>query len=190
MEELLQDLSKIADSRRRQGLRHYQEHILFLVLLATLQGARGRRSIARFAQNNWDYLSELISFKSKKPPSGSTIERTLNRVDTNELSKVLTHWQTKQVSFPETLIVAGDAKSMRGTLQDAEGEAQNFVSVLSLFEVISGQVVKAKAYENGDKSEIHVFQQLVEDSYLGKAILMTDSLHCQKNAGEDCEQRV
>jgi hypothetical protein len=180
MEKLLHLLSQIVDVRRKAGRRHKLEVILFVNILATIQGARSRRDIDRFVKNNLISLQTWLPTKSGKYASGSTTYKELKRLNPNELEKVLRVLESEETVSDEVLLLGGDGKSMKGTVVDGQGSGQNFVSICSFFDVLRKRTVAVQAYQNGHESEMTVFQEMLLKSNFMNAIVMGDALHGQK----------
>ena len=181
MESLLACLSKIPDPRRAAGRRHDLSVVLFLSILGVMEGADGYRSIGRFIRNNVAFFLDYLPLKKPRLPSTATVSRVLGAVDMEALSEALSRWIA--ASKPESPIyfLAGDGKAIKASVENSQNSAQNYISVCSFFDAFSKVVVAAQTYENGKKSEIKVFQDLIEKLDLkGEVVIGGDALHAQK----------
>jgi hypothetical protein len=130
---LLAALAKVPDRRDRRGRRHSQVSILALAACAVLAGSRSFRAIADFAAGLDGELlmrlgcRRLLSTGQLRPPSEPTIRRTLTRVDTEALDRVVGEF-LNQVGLHEA--VAFDGKTLRGSGQD-ERKAQQLMAVVT-----------------------------------------------------------
>ncbi|MBD2509239.1 hypothetical protein H6G91_18405 [Nostoc muscorum FACHB-395] len=84
------------------------------------------------------------------------------------------------LKYEELEWCAMDGKSIKGTVKDYNSSQQNFVSIVSVFACKRGLVVGMKKFENHDKSEIQVVQDLITAMDLQGVVFSFDSLHCQK----------
>jgi DDE_Tnp_1-associated len=180
MQSLLTDLSRLSDTRRKAGLRHEQSVILFLFILATLQGSRGRRSIEQFIRANSEKLYAVLALSKARLPSGSTIERTLKRVDSGELGSLLSSWEQQHIDLDGVVVMGADGQCLKSTVTDYHAAGQNYVGICSFFCLLSQTVVGVKSYESKDESEIKVLQDMILASPFRRMVLMADALHCQK----------
>jgi hypothetical protein len=180
MQSILSSLSTLTDTRRKAGTRHDQSIILFLFILATLQGRRGRRNIANFIQTNAKQLLPLFNLSKPRLPSGSTIERTLKRVDSGALGSLLSSWEQQYVDMGETIFIGADGQCLKSTVTNSQNLEQNFVGTCSFFCLLTQTVVSVQTYENKEVSEIKVLQDMIAASTFQHMVFMADALHCQK----------
>lgn len=73
-----------------------------------------------------------------------------------------------------------DGKSLASTLVHHKDAQQNFVNVVSVFQLRQGLVVGQQVYKNGNESEIGVVQSLIEQLQLTGIVFSLDALHLQK----------
>ena len=190
MYELLRDLATIDDPRRQAGKRHDLCIVLFLCILSILQGAKGYRSIGRFISDNAAFLMSYLPLKKPRLPSLSTVIRVLQVVDYDQLSLVLSTWQTKYLPVQELYVDCGGGKGIGGTCENLLGTNQNYVRVCSFFEAFSGVVVSVVPYDNKADAETKVFQAMVNKLTLPGEVLITgDALHCQRKTVEICASK-
>jgi hypothetical protein len=101
-------------------------------------------------------------------------------VDFDKLATKFNHWAQNYVDFNESEWCSIDGKSIKGTLQDYEKSCQNFVSIVSVFASKRGLVLSMEKFENKEKSEIVIVQNLIAALDIKDAVFSLDSLHCQK----------
>ena len=65
-------------------------------------------------------------------------------------------------------------------MQNYDSSQQNFVSIVSVFTSKRGLVVGMEKFENQQKSEIQVVQELIIALGLEGVVSSFNSLHCQK----------
>ena len=73
-----------------------------------------------------------------------------------------------------------DGKGLKNTLTDAFEATQNFVNVVSVFQLGQGLAVGQTAFENGQQSEIQAVYELLERLQLTGVTVSLDALHAQK----------
>jgi hypothetical protein len=108
MYNLIEKLSRVKDSRYRNS-SHSIGVVLTIVLVATMGGYTGYRSIGYFTKRYKKELLEFFELEKEKLPSYSTIRRVLMRVDSSEIIKiyeewVLANWDKKRGNFAKTVL--------------------------------------------------------------------------------------
>lgn len=115
---LLAALEQVPEHRFRRGIRHSQSTILAMAVCAVLSGARSFVAIADWAKSlTPDLLKRLGARRSPhtneyQAPSEPTFRRTLERVDADELDRVVGAWFAKH-SYVDA--IAFDGKTLRGS---------------------------------------------------------------------------
>ena len=75
---------------------------------------------------------------------------------------------------------AVDGKSLKNTLTDPDTAEQNFVNVVSVFQLEQGLVVGQAVFENQHQSEIKAVYTLLKQLQLSGVTVSLDALHTQK----------
>ena len=124
---LLQCLQKVADPRKRRGVRHPITGVLAVALAATLAGARSFLGIAEWAADAGP--GELTAFGlGAVVLCESTIRRCLQRLDASNLDALIGGWMWLQTRVLDGRRgIALDGKSLRG----AREGARNLTHLLS-----------------------------------------------------------
>lgn len=125
-------------------------------------------------------LIEKFGIQKHGVPSYSTIRRVVMGVDFDKLAERFNQWAKDYANLKVSEWCATDGKSIKGTVQNYSTSNQNFVSIVSVFASKRGLVVGMEKFENQQKSEIQVVQELVTALGLEGVVLSFDSLHCQK----------
>lgn len=181
MFSLIEKLKKVKDFRKDQGKRYPMWLVLLVVILATMSGYLNYREIEDFAQRNRDKLIKALSLNLPSFPSHSTIRRVMMGVDSSELIAIFNEWALTNYSEKSELDwLAVDGKSLRGTVKNYGDKQQNFVSIVSLFSLKTGLVVKMKKFETKKESEIKSTQELVKDCQIKGKVFTFDALHCNQ----------
>ena len=173
-------LGALPDSRRTAGQRHDQTFVLLLVLMSTMSGYHGYRSIGDFIKRNREEL--LTGFKPHKGrlPSFYTVRRVLQGLDFRRLSEQFYQWAIQYTELSENEWIHVDGKAIKGTMSDYELDKQRFVNLVSLYSSRKHLVVGQAFVDNSKQSEIPVVQQLIAGLGLSGATFTLDALHCQK----------
>ncbi|MEP0914889.1 ISAs1 family transposase [Leptolyngbya sp. GB1-A1] len=179
---LIEALPTIPDHRRGAGQRYPLWIFLLLVILGTMSGYRGFRGLSRFMQRHQGYLAERLGLRRANLPSYSTIRRLLLEIDFNAVAQAFNYWakQAGLVSVGDNCAI--DGKSLKNTVTDPFAAQQNFVNVVSMFQLKQGVVVGQKVFENGEQSEIQAVYELLQQLQLTGVSVSLDALHAQKNS--------
>ncbi|WP_241665996.1 ISAs1 family transposase [Prescottella subtropica] len=145
---LLEVLDLVPDPRARRGVRHRLAVILAVALAAVCAGARSFTAVAEWAGDAPDDFRGRLGIVGR-PPSESTIRRTLGHIDAAVLDQVIGVWawlRTRMVDGRR--VVAIDGKTLRGA-KDAAGHLTHLLAALDHSSgVVLGQVaVGAKTNE-------------------------------------------
>jgi predicted transposase YbfD/YdcC len=182
---LLGALEAIIDPRKKRGVRHEFASILALATAATLAGARSIRAIGEHAA---DCPQEVLGRLGAKyhpikrcyiAPHAETFRRALGAVDAAELDGVVGAWLFDQVRLgrleEETLVLALDGKSLKGSLRE-DGKAVHLFSAM----VHGSGIVVAQTEVDEKSNEITAFRPLLEALDLTGALVTADAMHTQR----------
>ena len=177
---IVEYLNEIPDKRRGAGQRHDQTFVLLIVLMATMSGYRGYRSMGDFVERNKKDL--LMHFKPKKGrlPSFDTIRRVVQNMDFDELSKQFHKWSLQYVNLKESEWISIDGKAIAGTMTDYHDNKQRFIYLVSLYCSRQKLVIGNAFVDNAKESEIPAVVKLIEALDMKGVTFTLDALHCQK----------
>jgi hypothetical protein len=173
-------LEELPDERRRAGQRHEQTVILLLVLMSTMSGYHGYRSIGDFITRNRADLLTHLKPKKGRLPTFYTVRRVIQNLDFDMLSGGFYKWARQHTDIAENEWLHVDGKAMKGTMSDYSLERQRFVNLVSVYSSRKKMVLGNAFVDNGKESEIPVVQRLIEDLGLSGVTFTLDALHCQK----------
>ena len=94
MQELLEWMEYIEDTRQQTKVRHTLKDILVIVLFATLANADDWVEMALFAESYQDYLRKYIELKNGIP-SHDTIRRVMGMISPEILQQLYGKWQER-----------------------------------------------------------------------------------------------
>lgn len=179
-QDLLTLLKTLKDYRRKQGQRHALEVILIIIIMAVMAGAKGERSIARFAENNKNTLIKTLKIARKEVPTRCIIQRTIQNIDFSQLQNIFYQWALKIIPIKKNDIISIDGKAIKGTITEAQSNLQNFTSLVSVFASKRKQVLTAAKVEIKKESEIPTVQEMIKMLNLKEITFTLDALHCQE----------
>lgn len=178
---LIEALQTIPDHRRGAGQRYPLWVFLLLIILGTMSGYRGYRGLSRFMLRHQEHLTQQLGLPRAKLPSYSTIRRLLMEIDFNAVAVAFNQWAQAAGLVQEGNHCAVDGKGLKNTVTDPYQAQQNFVNVVSVFQLEQGLVVGQAAFENQHQSEMKGVYDLLEKLHLSGVTLSLDALHAQKN---------
>lgn len=181
---LIDALQSIPDHRRGAGQRYPLWVFLLLIILGTMSGYRGYRGLARFMQRHQEHLSVRLGLPRAQLPSYSTIRRLLLEIDFNAVAVAFNQWAQQAGLMKAGDNCAIDGKGLKNTVTDPFEAQQNFVNVVSVFQLEQGLVVGQLCFENKTQSEIQAVYTLLEQLQLSGVTVSLDALHAQKKTVE------
>ncbi len=158
---LITQLKQIPDLRHIRGRRHPLWMILLLSLLGFLCGYSGYRPLADFCLKHQVSLRELLGLpNSQTMPSYSTFRRSFQSVEPQGWIESFNAWAQATLAEVAVGVLSIDGKSIRCTSTGGNTQAQNFVTLVSVYGQRVG-VVRLAMMHNQKASEIHVAQALI-----------------------------
>ena len=177
---LLDLLSTIPDSRRRQGRMYALPHVMLFAILAVVAGADSYRGIHSFIEVHLERLKVTFGLGWRRAPAYTSIRLMLQRLDPAELERVLRLHAAvlaDQIGCPGVRVVAFDGKTLRGSFDHFADRAA--LQLVSAFDLTTGMILGH--IEIGEKeNEIPAVQALLGALGLAERIVTADAMHCQK----------
>jgi len=173
---LLGVLARVADPRRRRGVRHRLAVILGLALCAVVAGERSFTAIAEWAADADGQTLRVLGVTGRVP-SESTFRRILQRLDADAFDDLAGAW-AQQAAMPgpkERRVIAVDGKTLRGSASGG-GPGDHLLAALDhAHGAVLGQV------EVGAKTnEIPMFPVLLDRIDITGAVITADAMHAQR----------
>ena len=183
LESLLERLGALRDGRYGHGLRHQQRFVLSSAALCTLLGACGYRAFEntckKLTQRQLRALGCTPDPEDGRyyPPSDSTFQRVLNKVEADAVARIIGEWLAEQ-EIGALVQLAVDGKVLRGSGRHDGKPLQLLSAVTHQLRLTLGQI----ALE--DKSnEIPALKPLLQKLDLPPGVLITaDAMHCQQQS--------
>ena len=181
LERLLERLGALPDPRRGHGLRHRQRFVVACAAVSTLMGACGYRAFENTSRKFTQRQLRALGCSPDEedghyyPPSDSTFQRVLNRLDASRVATIVGEWLAEQeVGALGRLAV--DGKVLRGSGRHDGKPLQLLSAVTHHLRLTLDQIPIA------DKSnEIPALKPLLRRLRLPEGTLVTaDAMHCQQ----------
>ena len=191
LESLLASLSALRDSRYGHGLRHRQRFVLASAAVCTLMGACGYRAFEntskKFTQRQLRALGGTPKEEDGRyyPPSDSTYQRVLNKVDAVAIARIIGQWLAQQ-EVGALAQLAVDGKVLRGSGRHDGKPLQLLSAVTHQLRLTLDQVAIAQK-----SNEIPALKPLLKKLNLPPGTLITaDAMHCQQEGARFITQEL
>lgn len=183
LESLLERLGALPDARRGHGLRHRQRYVVACAAVSTLMGACGYRAFEntshKFTQRQLRALGAKPDEASGRyaPPSDSTFQRVLNRLDASRVATIVGEWLAEQ-EVGALARLALDGKVLRGSGRHDGKPLQLLSAVTHHLRLTLNQIaIEQKS------NEIPALKPLLRRVAVPPGTLVTaDALHCQQES--------
>jgi hypothetical protein len=188
---LLKAFAQLGDARRGHGLRHRQRFVLACAAVCTLLGACGYRAFENTCKKFTQRQLRALGCRRDEtdgryyPPSDSTFQRVLNRVDAGALSHLVGQWLAQQ-EIGALAQLAIDGKVLRGSGRHDGKPLQLLSAVTHQLRLTLDQIAIQ------DKSnEIPALKPLLQKLDLPPGVLITaDALPCQQESARWITQQL
>jgi predicted transposase YbfD/YdcC len=176
--DLLVALRTVVDPRKRRGIRHQLVSILALAAAAVVAGARSYVAAGQWAANVPAGVLGALEVRVHPRtgrfvvPCESTIRRTLQACDGDQLDAVLGAWLYPRLDT-EQLIV--DGKTLRGA-RVGDGRAVHVLAAM----LGETRTVVAQREIAHKTNEITAFAPLLKDLDLTGVLVTADAMHTQR----------
>ena len=191
LESVYASLGRLQDTRRGHGLRHPQRFVLTCAAVCTLMGACGYRAFEntsrKFTQRP---LRAMGAWRRERdgryhPPSDSTFQRVLNRVDAAAVARRIGQFLGQQ-ELGALAQLAVDGKVLRGSGRHDGAPLQLLSAVTPHLRRTLGQLPVAQK-----RNEIPALPPLLRGLDLPPGVLITaDALHCQQASARCITQEL
>ena len=183
LESLLDRLGALHDSRRGHGLRHRQRFVLACAAVSTLMGACGYRAFEntckKFTQRQLRALGCQPDEDDGRyyPPSDSTFQRVLNKIDASSVASIIGSWLAAQ-EIGALAQLAVDGKVLRGSGRH-DGKPLQLLSAVTHHLRLTLDQIPIEEKSN----EIPALKPLLKKLDLPPGTLVTaDAMHCQQES--------
>ena len=181
LESLLDRLGALRDGRRGHGLRHRQRFVLACAAVSTLLGACGYRAFESNCQKLTQRQLRALGCTPDEddgryyPPSDSTFQRVLSKVDAPAVASIVGQWLAQQ-EVGALAQLAVDGKVLRGSGRHDGKPLQLLSAVTHHLRLTLDQVAIA-----AKSNEIPALKPLLRKINPPPGTLITaDAMHCQQ----------
>lgn len=191
LESLLDRFGALPDSRSGHGLRHRQRFVLACAAVCTVMGACGYRAFENTCKKFTQRQLRALGCKPDEedgryyPPSDSTFQRVLNKVDAQAVSRIIGSWLAEQ-EIGALAQLAVDGKVLRGSGRH-DGKALQLLSAVTHHLRLTLDQIAIEEKSN----EIPALKPLLKKLTLPPGGLATaDAIHCQQESARFVTQEL
>jgi hypothetical protein len=170
---------EIPDPRVQRTRRHRLADVLVLVLLGTVVGCPGWDALERFGYEREGELRDIVALPGGIP-SADTLRRVMAAVDPRALGRALTSWTDALCETFAGKQIAIDGKSIRRTLEAANGESA--LHVVNAW-VCEHQMVLGQYATDVKSNEITAIPKLLELLALRGSTVTIDAMGWREPQG-------
>lgn len=129
VQALVEELEQLTDERKARGKRYPLAIVLVMVLLAKLAGVHKPSAIAQWLRLRERPLVAALGCKHPRTPSLNTIRRVLSQEGVRqELQGVLRRFLHEHYGGQQSVLVAIDGKTLRGTIPKGRNEGVHLLA--------------------------------------------------------------
>ena len=191
LEGLLDRLGALPDSRSGHGLRHRQRFVLGCAAVCTTMGACGYRAFENTCKTFTQRQLRALGCKPDEedgryyPPSDSTFQRVLNKIDAVGVASIVGSWLGEQ-EIGALAQLAIDGKVLRGSGRH-DGKPLQLLSAVTHHLRLTLDQIALEAKSN----EIPALKPLLKKLDLPPSGLITaDAMHCQQESARFITQEL
>jgi hypothetical protein len=191
LESLLDQLAALPDGRRGHGLRHPQRFILACAAVSTLMGACGYRAFENTCRKLTQRQLRALGCRPDEadgrfyPPSDSTFQRGLKKVDAERVATLIGTWLAHQ-EIGALARLAIDGKVLRGSGRH-DGKALQLLSAVTHHLRLTLDQIPIQEKSN----EIPALKPLLKRVAPPPGTLITaDAMHCQQESARFITQEL
>lgn len=191
LESLLERFGALPDLRYGHGLRHRQRFVLACAAISTLMGACGYRAFENTCQKFTQRQLRALGCRPDEedgrfyPPSDSTFQRVLSRIDAVALASIVGAWLAEQ-EIGTLAQLAVDGKVLRGSGRH-DGKPLQLLSAVTHHLRLTLDQVAIEEKSN----EIPALKPLLQKLDLPPGTLITaDAMHCQQESARFITQEL
>lgn len=174
---LYAELDTLEDRRNAKGKRYSLALVLLLMVLAKLCGEDTPSGIAEWARLRTEQLVTCLQLERKTLPCHNTYRRVLSgAVDLVELQQVTGRFLTQGLNQGQSVLVAIDGKTLRGTIPKGESKG---VHLLAAYLPEEGIVLMQVAVDSKE-NEIKAAPKLLQSLDLRDKVVRADAMLTQR----------
>jgi predicted transposase YbfD/YdcC len=175
-----QFFSELKDPRQSAKVAHLFTDILFLVVCASIAGAKGWEDIEDFGDLHFDWFSQKGLFKNGLPVH-DTIARVISRVDSEQFQRCFIGWMQSVAELSDGQLIAIDGKRLCGSYN--RDDRQSAIHIVNAF-ATENNVVLGQIKTQSKSNEITAIPALLDLLDIKGCLISIDAMGCQTAIAE------
>jgi predicted transposase YbfD/YdcC len=176
--QLIKQLEEVTDLRKAKGKQYSLPILLVSILLAKISGEQKPTGITEWIKLRRKQLMEAFQCQRQTAPSLNTIRRTMeSTVIAEELHKTFRTFLHQEYGGQQTVLVAIDGKTLRGTIP--KGETRG-VHLLAAYLPEEGIVLMQVAVDSKE-NELSAAPSLLRQLDLRQRVVCGDAMFTQRD---------
>ena len=168
------------DPRQMAKVTHEFTDILFLVVCASIAGAKGWEDIEDFGELHFQWFADKGLFKDGLPVH-DTIARVISRVDPEQFQRCFISWMQSVSELSEGQLIAIDGKRLCGSYN--RNDRQSAIHMVNAF-ATENNVVLGQIKTQSKSNEITAIPALLKLLDIKGCLISIDAMGCQTAIAE------
>jgi predicted transposase YbfD/YdcC len=175
-----QFFGELEDPRQSAKVAHLFTDILFLVVCASIAGAKGWEDIEDFGDLHFDWFAAKGLFRNGLPVH-DTIARVISRIDSERFQRCFIGWMQSVVELSEGKLIAIDGKRLCSSYN--REDRQSAIHMVNAF-ASENNVVLGQIKTQSKSNEITAIPALLTMLDIKGCLISIDAMGCQKEIAE------
>lgn len=170
-----QFFDELEDPRQSAKVVHLFSDILFLVVCASIAGARGWEEIEDFGDLHFKWFTGKGLFQNGLPVH-DTIARVISRVDTDQFQRCFIGWMKSVVELSHGQLIAIDGKRLCGSYN--RDDRQSAIHMVNAF-ATENNMVLGQIKTQSKSNEVTAIPALLDLLDIKGCLISIDAMGCQ-----------
>ena len=175
-----QFFGELEDPRQSAKVAHLFTDILFLVVCASIAGAKGWEDIEDFGDLHFNWFTDKGLFKNGLPVH-DTIARVVSRIDSEQFQRCFIGWMQSVAELSEGQLIAIDGKRLCGSYN--RENRQSAIHMVNAF-ASENNVVLGQIKTQNKSNEITAIPALLNLLDIKGCLISIDAMGCQTDIAE------
>lgn len=170
----------LEDPRQSAKVAHLFSDILFLLVCASIAGAKGWEEIEDFGDLHFKWFTDKGLFKNGLPVH-DTIARVVSRVDTEQFQRCFIDWMKSVTELSDGELIAIDGKRLCGSYN--REDRQSAIHMVNAF-ATENNVVLGQVKTQSKSNEVTAIPALLQLLDIKGCLISIDAMGCQTAIAE------
>lgn len=175
-----QFFGELEDPRQSAKVAHVFSDILFLLVCASIAGAKGWEEIEDFGDLHFEWFADKGLFKNGLPVH-DTIARVVSRVDSAQFQHCFIGWMKSVAELSDGQLIAIDGKRLCGSY--SRDDRQSAIHMVNAF-ATENKVVLGQIKTQSKSNEVTAIPALLKLLDIKGGLISIDAMGCQTEIAE------